>query len=54
MRDRWTNVLVEPDVTARPCGEGNGLLLAEIFEVFPYALLWSPGSGDPEGRLGVA
>jgi (1->4)-alpha-D-glucan 1-alpha-D-glucosylmutase len=46
MRDRWSNVLVERDLAARFCGEGSGLSVGEIFDGFPYALLWSGKPGE--------
>ncbi len=35
----WTNVLTEQTVQPLTLGEGQGLSLARVFEVFPYALL---------------
>jgi (1->4)-alpha-D-glucan 1-alpha-D-glucosylmutase len=36
---QWVNVLSGQTVDARPRGEAHGLLLAQVFERFPYALL---------------
>ena len=37
----WTNVLTGETVSAQTPDERQGLALAQIFESFPYALLWS-------------
>jgi (1->4)-alpha-D-glucan 1-alpha-D-glucosylmutase len=37
--ERWSNVFVGQMVAARMFGEGHGLALAQVFDMFPYALL---------------
>lgn len=41
MHVQWDNVLTGQTVAMQALGEAHGLLAAQVFEWFPYALLWT-------------
>jgi len=45
MHAQWLNVLTDQRVGTQPLGEAQGLLLAQVFERFPYALLRAREAG---------
>jgi (1->4)-alpha-D-glucan 1-alpha-D-glucosylmutase len=47
MHAQWVNVLSGQTVDAQPMREAHGLLLAQVFERFPYALLRAHESHSP-------
>jgi len=42
MLEQWINILTETAFKTQMMGESRGFLLAQLFEVFPYALLCAP------------